>query len=67
MIPALTSLYLEQVEGEDYELATRARIDSGVIRIYLKVWEESSQDKDSLYFSLLAIQYIASRPWYRMI
>jgi len=69
MVPALTTLYIEQVKKRFFETTKRQRLDVGVIQHYVRLWKSacSTNYSDCLYFTLLANQYIVSLPCYQTI
>jgi len=62
MIPALMTLYLEQIKKTFLKTDQRKRIDARVIDVHGKLWSSNPPlgPSDSLYFTLLANQYVVS-------
>lgn len=69
MIPILTTLYLEQVKNRFFETAKRQQLDTAVVQRHVGLWKSDrlTSSRDSLYFTLLANQYIVSLPYYQTI
>jgi len=69
MIPVLTTLYLEQVKNRFFETAKRQQLDTAVVQRHVGLWKSDhlTNPRDSLYFTLLANQYIVSLPYYQTI
>ncbi len=62
MMPILTTLYLEQVKRRFCGTAKRKRLDDVVILLHCELWKRRPTDRDCLYFTLLANQYMVILP-----
>ena len=62
MLPALTTLYLEQVQKGVITKAKRREVDQAVAWQYMRLWTSDCHTTNSviLYFTLLANQYIVN-------
>ncbi len=69
MISVLTTLYLEQVKNRFFETAKRQQLDTIVVQRHVRLWkfDHLTNSRDSLYFTLLANQYIVSLSYYQTI
>ena len=68
MIPILTTLYIEQVKNRIFETAKRLQLDTAVVKKHVELWKSDhvTDHSESLYFTLLANQYIVSFPYYQI-
>ncbi len=64
IMPILTTLYLEQVQKRFFDTKRRRQLDIAVVQKHIALWKSDylAKGSDSLYFTLLANQYMASHP-----
>ena len=69
MISVLTTLYLEQIKNRFFETAKRQQLNTIMIQRHVRLWkfDHFTNSHDSLYFTLLANQYIVSLSYYQTI